>query len=367
MAFTIFVPKESAAGEKRVALVPDVAGRLVKLGFEVVLESHAGLNASFPDAAYQAAGAKLTSDVAGILSKAPILLAVQMPGENILELLKEGTILVGMLAPHRNAAQIGRLREKKIFAFSMELLPRITRAQSMDVLSSQATVAGYKAALMAAHLSKRFFPMLTTAAGTIRPVKALVLGAGVAGLQAIATARRLGAIVEAYDVRRVVKEQVESLGARFLEIQVDAAAEGGYARELTAEEKQKEKEMLAKHVALSDCVITTAQIPGRKAPLLLSEEMVAAMKPGSVVVDLAAESGGNCALTKAGEVVNHNGVFISGPLDIPSELSIHASEMYAKNLYNFLLLLTKEGKSLEIDWKDEILSASCVTREKGES
>ena len=245
-------------------------------------------------------------------------------------------------------------------AAAVELIPRITRAQPMDALSSQATVAGYKAALVAANLTRRFFPMLTTAAGTIRPAQVLVLGAGVAGLQAIATARRLGAVVEAYDVRRAAGEQVRSLGAKFLELPLDAEAEGGYARELTEEEKAREREMLAEAVARADAVITTAQVPGRPAPLLVTEAMVARMKPGAVIVDLAAESGGNCALTRPGEVLEHGGVTIYGPLNLPSELAVHASEMYAKNLYHFLELLTQGGERLEPDWGDEILAKSAL-------
>lgn len=352
----VAVPKELGQGEKRVALVPEAAGRLVKAGFEVRVESGAGMGAYFPDEHYTRAGVKIIRDIPELYNGAQIILKVQAPKMEEIDLFPEGSILVGLLTPHRLKEELARFKEKKITAFALEKLPRITRAQAMDVLSSQATVAGYKAALIAADLSSRFFPMLTTAAGTIRPAKVLVLGAGVAGLQAIATSKRLGAVVEAYDVRRAVKEQVLSLGARFLEIPVDAEAQGGYARELTEEEKKAENTMLSRHVELADVVITTAQVPGKPAPRLLTEEMVSRMKPGSVVVDMAAESGGNCAVTKAGETIHHNGVLVAGPLNLPGALPVHASEMLAKNIFNFLMLLTKDGKSLEPDWSDEVIA-----------
>ena len=352
----VAVPKEISQGEKRVALVPEVAGRLVKAGFEIHVESGAGIKAHFPDEQYTNVGAKIIKDTSELYNGAQIILKVQAPKMEEIDFFPEGAFLIGLLTPHRLKEELELFKQKKITAFALEKLPRITRAQSMDVLSSQATVAGYKAVLIAANISNRFFPMLTTAAGTIRPAKVLILGAGVAGLQAIATSKRLGAIVEAYDVRRAVKEQVLSLGAKFLEIPVDAEAQGGYARELTEEEKKAESTMLSKHVALSDVVITTAQVPGRPAPRLLTKEMVAQMKPGSVVVDMAAESGGNCELTKAGEGINQNGVRIEGPVNLPSALSVHASEMVAKNIFNFLMLLTKDGKSLEPDWSDEVIA-----------
>ncbi len=361
MAITIGVLKEDVSGEKRVALVPFVAHKLVTQGCKVVIEAGAGVAASQPDAAYQGVGAEVAGDRAALLQQAQILLKVQPPSITEIDTYTSGTILIGYLQPHMNPERVEKLRAKKITAFAMELLPRITRAQAMDVLSSQATVAGYRAALLAAFYSGGFFPMLTTAAGTIRPARVLVLGAGVAGLQAIATARRLGAIVEAYDVRSAAKEEVQSLGARFLEVAVDASAAGGYARELTDEEKKKQQELVAKHVAQADAVITTAQIPGKKAPLLVTASVVASMKTGAVIIDLAAESGGNCELTKAGEVVEQNGVRIVGPVNIASQLPIHASEMYAKNLFNFLALLTKNGTTLDLDWNDEVIRGTALT------
>ena len=273
-----------------------------------------------------------------------------------------GQVVVGLMEPPRDPARVARLRDAGVTAFALELLPRITRAQSMDALTSQASVAGYRAALMAASGLGRFFPMLTTPAGTIRPARVLVLGAGVAGLQAIATSRRLGAMVEAYDVRPAAEEQVESLGAKFLSLDVDASASGGYARELTAEEREGERALIADHVATSDAVITTAAIPGRRAPLLLTEEMVGAMRPGSVVVDLAAEGGGNCALTRPGETVERGGVTVFGPLNVPSLLPVNASETYARNISDFLGLLIRDGE-LSPAWDDEIVAASTLTRE----
>lgn len=361
MSIRIAVLKEKSLGERRVAIVPEVAAKIVQAGFSIALESGAGMSASFPDEAYQKTGVEIGTDSKTVLKDANCVLAVQMPRDEELSELKEKAILIAFLSPHRHAEQITKLKDKKVIAIAMEQIPRITRAQSMDALSSQATVAGYKAVLIAANLCGRFFPMLTTAAGTIRPSKLLILGAGVAGLQACATAKRLGAIVEAYDVRHAVKEQVESLGARFLEIELDAQAKGGYARELTAEEKKREQEMLSTHIQYADCIIATAQIPGKPAPRLISEETVLKMKTGAVVVDIAAESGGNCAATKAGETLSKNGVTICGPINLPSGLPLHASEMYAKNLFNLLMFLTKEGKSLELNFNDEIISASLVT------
>jgi len=360
MSIRIAVPKEREQHEKRVALTPEVAGKLIQKGFEVAIESGAGEKSFFSDDAYAQAGCKIEPDSKKLLSGGQIILKVQPISSEEIEAMADGAMLVGFLFAHRHPEQVKRLFEKKIAVFPMEKIPRVTRAQSMDALSSQSTVAGYKAVLMAADLSSRFFPMLTTAAGTIRPAKVLVLGAGVAGLQAIATAKRLGAIVEAYDVRPAVKEQVMSLGAKFLEIAVDAEAKGGYARELTPEEKKKEQEMLLEHVAAADVVITTAQIPGRDAPKLLPKEMVLKMKPGSVVIDLAAEGGGNCTLTEPGKMVIVDGIKIYGPLNVPAHLPVHASEMYAKNLYNFLMNLTHDGKSLELDMNDEIIRGSLL-------
>lgn len=361
MSIALAVPKETEEGEKRVALVPESAARLVKAGFDVAVEAGAGRGATFSDDDYTTAGARIVSDSRQLFQGADIVVKVQPPSASEIGTLKEDSILVGFLAPQRFPERVALLRDRKITAFAMELIPRITRAQNMDALSSQATVAGYKAALIAANLTARFFPMLTTAAGTIRPVRALVLGAGVAGLQAIATCRRLGAVVEAYDVRSAVKEQVESLGAHFLDTHIDAQAEGGYARELTEDERKREQEMVSDHVARADVVITTAQVPGRQAPRLISEAMVARMKSGSVIVDMAAEQGGNCAHTRAGETVHQNGVAIFGPVNLPSQLAVHASEMYSRNVTHFLLLMTKEGKTLEIDFADAVLAGSVLT------
>ncbi|MBI4365957.1 MAG: NAD(P) transhydrogenase subunit alpha [Deltaproteobacteria bacterium] len=360
MSLRVCILKETAPRETRVAIVPEVAARLVKLGCAVSVEAGAGEAAHFPDAQYTAVGAGVVPDASAAVSGGQIVLVVQPPAETVLDRFPSGSMLIGLLAPHRNAALLERLHARGVTTFAMEKLPRVTRAQAMDVLSSQATVAGYKAALIAAERSGRFFPMLTTAAGTIRPAKALILGAGVAGLQAIATARRLGAVVEAYDVRKAAREQVESLGARFVATAADAEASGGYARELTAEEQAAEQILVAKHVAAADVVIATAQIPGRPAPRLITEAMVARMQPGSVIVDLAAESGGNCAVTQPGESVAYHDVSVLGPLNIPAMLPVHASEMYAKNLYNFLLLVTKNGATLEPDFQDEILAGTVV-------
>ena len=360
MSIRLAVPKEKTQTERRVALLPETVARLIKKGFQVAVEKGAGVESHFSDESYGEAGATLVS-AQEIFKGAQIVVKVQPPNLEEVQSMEAGSLLISFMNPHQNQPIIKMLQEKKIITFAMEMIPRVTRAQAMDALSSQATVAGYKAALLAAGLSGRFFPMLTTAAGTIRPAKVLVMGAGVAGLQAIATTRRLGAVVEGYDVRAAVKEQVESLGAKFVELAVNAEAKGGYARELTDEEKLRQKELVAAHVSRADVVITTAQIPGRPAPQLISKEMVEAMRPGSVIVDLAAESGGNCALTKASETVNHNGVIIFGPVNLPSQLPQHASEMYSKNLLNLLMLLTKEGQSLELDWNDEIIAGSALT------
>ncbi|KAF0191055.1 MAG: NAD(P) transhydrogenase subunit alpha [Gammaproteobacteria bacterium] len=363
MSLRLGVPKEITSGERRVALVPDVVARLVKKGFTVVVEKDAGKSAFFSDDAYRNAGAEIADNASAVYAAADIVLRVQPPSLEEIGALKGSSIVIGLMAAHANIDRVRRMQEKGLTSFSLELVPRITRAQAMDVLSSQATVAGYKAALMAANMTGRFLPMLTTAAGTIRPAKVLIMGAGVAGLQAIATMRRLGAIVEAYDVRRAAGEQVQSLGAKFLALEIDAEGSGGYARELTAEEKVREQEMLARHVGEADAVITTAQIPGRAAPRLISRAMVERMKPGSVVIDLAAESGGNCELTKAGEVVDHHGVSVVGPVNIAATLPVHASEMYAKNMMSFLGLFSDDGSALTIDWNDEIIKGSVVTRE----
>ncbi|WP_293174051.1 Re/Si-specific NAD(P)(+) transhydrogenase subunit alpha [Oceanithermus sp.] len=363
MAINIAVPKEEAPGERRVALVPEVAGRLIRQGHAVTVERGAGEGAHYLDEAYEKVGAKLEDSRSDLLSGANVILKVQPPTEEEIAAMPEGSVVIGFMYPHRYPERVAKMRDKKLTVFAMELVPRITRAQAMDALSSQATVAGYKAALIAADTIDRFLPMLTTAAGTIRPAQVLVLGAGVAGLQAIATAKRLGAVVSAYDVRRAAGEQVRSLGAKFLELEIDAEAEGGYARELTEEEKAKEREMVEQAIVAADIVITTANIPGRRAPILVTKDMVERMKPGSVIVDLAAESGGNCEVTQPGETVEVGDVRVVGPLNLPSALAVHASEMYAKNLQNFLeLILTEEGK-VELDWDDEILAGSVLVHD----
>ena len=358
MTIKIGVPKEVREGEQRVALVPDSVNRLTKQDILVTLETGAGALAGYTDDYYE--NAEIATSSAEILSKSDICLTVNPASNEQIEQLKEGSILIGYLNPHSDLERFNKLKAKNISAFSMELIPRISRAQAMDALSSQASIAGYKAVLLASNLLGKFFPMLTTAAGTIRPSKVLVIGAGVAGLQAIATARRLGAIVEGYDVRAAVKEQVESLGAKFVDIEIKAEGEGGYARELTDEERQQQQAILAKHVAAADVVVSTAAIPGRPSPLIINTQMVEGMRGGSVIVDLAAEGGGNCELTKIDETVLHNGVKIYGPANVPSMLGNHASELYAKNLLNFLELLIRDG-AINIDLEDEILSASLIT------
>jgi H+-translocating NAD(P) transhydrogenase subunit alpha len=362
MPVRVSVPREVAPGEARVALVPDVVQRLTKGGAEVLVEAGAGTAARYPDSAYVAAGARLESDRAALFGSAQVVLKVQPPTLEEIAWMKPGTIVVAVMNASRNLDRVAKMRDGNLTAFALELLPRITRAQSMDVLSSQATVAGYRAALVGAELCPKFLPMLTTAAGTIRPARVLILGAGVAGLMAIATSKRLGALVEAYDVRRAAGEQVRSLGAKFLELQINAEGTGGYARELTDDEKKQEQEMLAKAVADADIVITTANIPGRRAPLLVRKEMVERMRPGAAIVDLAAETGGNCELTKPGERVDVGGVQIVGPLNLPSQIPYHASQMYAKNIESFLGLLLDKSGSLVDSYADEILTASLLTR-----
>jgi len=355
------VPKELAANERRVALVPDAAARLVKGGFEVVIERGAGAAAACPDEAYKAAGATI-ADRAAVLGQADVVLQVQAPSPADVALYREGGALVAQLQPGSDAALIQQLAWRKLTTFSPVLLPRITRAQPMDVLSSQATVAGYKAVLLAASATGRFLPMLVTAAGTLPAARVLVLGAGVAGLQAIATARRLGAIVSAFDVRPAVKEQVQSLGATFLEMTIEEHAEtaGGYAKELSEETHRKELAFLAGAAKDADIVITTAAIPGKKAPILITASAVDGMKPGSVIVDLAAETGGNCELTEPGTEIVRHGVAILGPLNLPSTLPLHASQMYAKNLSAFLGHVVQDGR-LRLDFEDPIIRDTCVT------
>ncbi len=358
MTVTIGIPKGSTPGESRVALVPSIIGKYAALGVELLVEQNAGAAAAFPDELYE--GVTFCDSLAELSQKAQIMLSVQPPNLEEITLLHPGQIVVGYMYPRRNPEYALSMRDHRITTFAMELLPRITRAQSMDALTSQAAVAGYKAVLLAANMIGRFLPMLTTPAGTIRPAKVLIIGAGVAGLQAIATAKRLGAIVEAYDVRKATREQVQSLGARFIGLEVDAESSGGYARELSDEERQQEQAMLADHISQAEIVVTTAAIPGRDAPKLIFREAVERMKPGAVIVDLAASTGGNCELTVPGETIVHRGVQICGPMNIPSMLPVDASELYARNLYNFVVLLVKDGE-LVIDWEDPIIRDSVLT------
>ncbi|ALG68965.1 Re/Si-specific NAD(P)(+) transhydrogenase subunit alpha [Beggiatoa leptomitoformis] len=362
MPINVAVPTELAPEERRVALVPDVAGRLIKLGATVLIEKEMGQRAYFADAAYK--DVQIVDTAIQLYAQADVVLKVSPPTEAEIEQMKAGTIVIGFMSPHRYPERVTKMRDKQITSLAMELVPRISRAQSMDALSSQAAVAGYKAVLQAADLSNVFFPMLTTAAGTIRPAKVLVIGAGVAGLQAIATARRLGAIVEGYDVRSATKEQVQSLGAKFVDTGLKAEGTGGYARELTTEEKQQQQDVLAKHIAAANVVITTAAIPGRPSPKIITTAMVEGMAAGAVVVDLAAEGGGNCELCQPGKTIVHNGVTIHAPLNVPSQMPTHASEMYAKNLFNLLSLFVKNGQ-LEINWQDEVI-AGCTLTHAGE-
>jgi H+-translocating NAD(P) transhydrogenase subunit alpha len=360
MPVTIGALRESAANETRVSLVPEVADKLSQAGARVLVESGAGAKAYFPDVLYKKV--EWAGSAGAVLSAADVLLTVQPLSLEQIQQLRPGAVVVGFMQPHARKAEVKALRDRKITSFSVELIPRISRAQSMDALSSQAAIAGYKAVLIAASHLPKFFPMLTTAAGTIRPSQVLVIGAGVAGLQAIATARRLGAVVEAYDVRSATKEQVKSLGAKFVDTGVSAEGTGGYARELTAEEKAKQQEVLDSRIAAADAVVTTASVPGRPAPKIISRAAVERMRPGSVLVDIAAEQGGNCELTRAGEIVVHNGVNIVGPLNLPAQLAYNASEMYARNLLNFLKPALDMGE-LKIDWNDEVFAQSCLTHD----
>jgi H+-translocating NAD(P) transhydrogenase subunit alpha len=359
MAVVVGVLKETAANETRVALIPEIATKLKALGARVLLERGAGVSANFTDAAY--VDAEL-SDASTILASTDVLLCVQPPSIGVVNGLKEGAAVVGFMQAYARPDLVRALQGRRILSFAMELVPRISRAQSMDALSSQAAVAGYKATLIAANTLQKFLPMLTTAAGTIRPAAVLVIGAGVAGLQAIATAKRLGAVVEAYDVRSATKDQVKSLGAKFVDTGVSAEGAGGYARELTAEEKQKQQEILDARIAASDAVITTASIPGRAAPRIISRAVVERMKPGSVIVDIAAEQGGNCELTRAGETLTHGGVTVLGPVNLAATLPYHASEMYSRNLFNLLKPAIVKGDFL-VDWKDEVFAGAVLTRD----
>jgi NAD(P) transhydrogenase subunit alpha len=357
MGVVVGVLKETAANENRVAITPEIAAKLRALGVAVVVEAGAGLAAQFTDQQY--ADVEF-ADGAAVLARADVLLTVQPPTLAQVAALKPGAVVIGFMQAYARPELVAALKGRGITSFAMELVPRISRAQSMDALSSQAAVAGYKAVLIAANSLEKFMPMLTTAAGTIRPAAVLVIGAGVAGLQAIATAKRLGAVVEAYDVRSATRDQIKSLGAKFVETGVSAEGAGGYARELTDEEKAKQQEVLDARIAASDAVITTASVPGRAAPRIVSQAAVERMRPGSVIVDIAAEQGGNCAMTRAGETVLHGGVRIVGPVNLPATLAFHASEMYSRNLFNLLKPAIPKGE-LAIDWKDEVFAGAVLT------
>ncbi|HEX5323424.1 MAG TPA: Re/Si-specific NAD(P)(+) transhydrogenase subunit alpha [Capsulimonadaceae bacterium] len=360
----IGVPKEVRLGENRVALVPDAVARLVKSSLNVLVEAHAGNAASIADDAYQAAGAQIAPNAAALYQSADIVAKVARLTPEEIALVKPNTVVIAFFSPLGDPSYVQALAKAGITAMSMDTIPRITRAQAMDALSSQSNIAGYKAVLLAASALPRFFPMLTTAAGTVPPAKALILGAGVAGLQAIATARRLGAVVSAYDTRAAVKEQVQSLGAKFLEVDVGENAEGagGYAKELSQEAISRQREFMQKHIGASDVVITTALVPGRKAPLLITEDAVRAMSPGSVIVDLAAEAGGNCELTEPDQVVVKHGITIIGTTNLPATVPLHASQLYARNISALLELLIKDGK-LNLDMNDEIIAGTCLTND----
>lgn len=357
----VATPKEIEQGERRVALVPDTAKMLIAAGLEVSIEAGAGASAYFTDDLYEKVGAKVVDQAGSMLPDADAVLKVQPPRESEISLLKKGSVLISFLQPATQAVTVKSLAQHGITAFSLELLPRISRAQSMDALSSQSSAAGYKAVLMAADRLGKLFPMMMTAAGTVAPARVLVMGAGVAGLQAIATARRLGAVVSAYDVRPAVKEEVQSLGATFIELPLEAQeGEGGYAREQSEEFLRKQRELIGEHIAKSDVLITTAAVPGRRAPLLVSADMVKGMRSGSVIVDLAAETGGNVELTQAGKDVDVDGVTIMGTRNVPSTMPQTTSQLYARNVANLLLHLVKGG-AIALDFQDEITKGACVT------
>lgn len=359
MSLVVAVPRETAEREQRVAMVPALVAKLAEAGASVRIESGAGRASDCPDNAYDHAEV-----VPGdrLFDSADVVLGVAPPAGPVLKGLKEGAVVMGFLDPYNNRELVEACVDRKLTSFAMELIPRISRAQSMDALSSQAAVAGYKGAVLAANHAGYFFPMLTTAAGTVRPAKVLVIGAGVAGLQAIATCRRLGAQVTGYDVRPETEEQVESLGARFLKLDVGGSGEGGYARELNEEEQARQQDKLAEAVSGFNIVISTAAVPGKPAPKILTQSMVEGMTPGSVIVDLGAEGGGNCELTRPGEVVETEGVVIDGPLNLPSRLARHASELYARNLWNFLKPVVSDGE-LNLDFDDEVIAGSCLTHD----
>lgn len=358
MSVKIAVLKETRPNERRVAMVPVVADKLTKLGAEIHMQSGAGDAVKLPDSAYKSVS--FAANPQGLVSDADVVVSVQPPSAEIIGAMKEGAILLSFVYAHKEAELVKQLRDRKITCFAMELVPRITRAQAMDALSSQAALAGYYSALLGATHLARILPMMTTAVGSIRPAKTLVMGLGVAGLQALATARRLGSMVEGYDVRPETKEQAESLGAKFVDTGVDARGQGGYARELTQEEKDKVAAVVTKHIQQADVVITTAAIPGRPSPKLVSKAQVDGMKAGAVIIDLAAEGGGNCEYTKPGETIQVGQVTIVAPLNVPSLLGEHASELYAKNQLNLLELMIKD-KALNLDWTDEVVAKTCLT------
>ncbi len=357
----IAVVNENRGFERRVALVPATVSALVKQGWSVTIESGAGLGAVCSDEAFREAGATIESDRTAILTTADVVVKVGAPTPGELIHLRSGQIVIGFVNPLGHPQTIGELNDRGVTVFSMEMVPRTSRAQAMDALSSQASIAGYKAVLLAADALPRYFPMLTTAAGTIPPAKVLVMGAGVAGLQAIATARRLGATVEAYDIRPAVKEEVQSLGAKFIDVTLneETTAAGGYAKEISPDAQAYARQVLTKHVQEADVVITTAQVPGRKAPVLVTDEMIRGMKPGSVIVDLAADQGGNCEGSQPGQTIERHGVKILGPVNLPSTVATHASQLYAKNVSNLLKLLVKEG-TIVMDFSDDIINSACV-------
>lgn len=363
MPVKVGVPRETASGERRVAIVPDVVARLVKKGIEIVVEKGAGASAYYSDDAFTEKGAKLVSREEAF--GADVVLKVQPPDDEEIGLLKAGANYIGFLSPLDDPSRSAKLADQKVTALSMELVPRISRAQKMDALSAMSSVGGYKAVLMAAEVLPKFFPLLTTAAGTVKPANVLVLGAGVAGLQAIATARRLGARVSGYDIRDVVREEIESLGATFVELTLDVAGsqdEGGYAKALAEEKQKRQVELLVPHIGNADVVVTTALIPGRAAPLLISEEAVQAMSEGSVIIDMAAPNGGNCAYTETGKTVVKHGVTIMGPTNLPAEMPIHASQMYARTLMAMVLEFTGE-EGFVPNFEDEIFKGSCVSHD----
>lgn len=360
MAVKIAVLKETRPHEKRVAMVPAVADKLVKLGADIHMQSGAGLAVKLADAAFK--NVKFTADPVELVRDADVVVSVQPPDPGVVEAMQPGAVLISFVYAHKEIELTRLLRDRRITAFAMELVPRITRAQAMDALSSQAALAGYYSALMGATHLARILPMMTTAVGSIRPARALVMGLGVAGLQALATARRLGAMTEGYDVRPETKEQAESLGAKFVDTGVDARGTGGYARELTPEEKDKIAGVVTKHIQQADIIITTAAIPGRPSPKLISKAQVDGMKAGSVIIDLAAEGGGNCEYTRPGETVQVGQVTVVGPLNVPSMLGEHASELYAKNQFNLIELFLKE-QQVKFDWSDEVIAKTALTHD----